>query len=75
MHTGDWKIDETPLDGDSFDRDAFEQVAKEGVALMMSDSTNVLTPGRTVSEQVVQSNLIRKVMEHHGKGRIVATQV
>lgn len=74
MHTGDWKIDEDPLDGITFDRSAFEQVGKEGVALMMSDSTNVLVPGRTVSERDVERNLMRKVAEHDGKGRIVATQ-
>ena len=74
VHTGDWRIEEQPLDGHHFDRDAFEGVAKEGVALMMSDSTNVLAPGRTVSEQLVEENLIRKVMEHEGKGRVVSTQ-
>lgn len=35
VHTGDWKIDEEPTDGDKFDRDAFEQIGKEGVALFM----------------------------------------
>ena len=74
LHTGDWKIDENPLDGQSFDRDAFEQVGREGVALMMSDSTNVLSPGRTTGESPVAENLIRKVAEHDGKGRIIATQ-
>ena len=49
VHTGDWKIDESPPDGELFDRTAFEEIGKEGVALMMSDSTNVLAPGRTVS--------------------------
>lgn len=35
VHTGDWKIDEDPIDGDQFDREAFEQIGKEGVALLM----------------------------------------
>jgi mRNA degradation ribonuclease J1/J2 len=45
VHTGDWKIDENPVDGLNFDRAQFERVGKEGVTLMMSDSTNVLSPG------------------------------
>lgn len=49
---GDWKIDEQPLDGEQFDRELFQALAREPVALMMSDSTNVLSPGRTISEQV-----------------------
>lgn len=42
---------------------------------MMSDSTNVLTPGRTAGEATVKDSLIQKVMEHQGKGRVVVTQV
>lgn len=74
VHTGDWKIDEDPLDGHAFDREAFEAVGREGVALMMSDSTNVLSPGRTVGEREVSENLLRKVAEHDGRGRVIATQ-
>lgn len=40
---------------------------------MCSDSTNVLSPGKTVSEKVVEENLIRRVTDFKG-GRIVATQ-
>lgn len=47
---------------------------KEGVALFMSDSTNVLSPGRTLSETTVRDALIRRVMGHQGKGRIITTQ-
>lgn len=74
VHTGDWKIDETPLDGHIFDRSAFEAVSKEGVTLFMSDSTNVLSSGRTVSEADVEKALIRRVMGHSGKGRVISTQ-
>lgn len=42
---------------------------------MMSDSTNVLTPGRTPGELIVRDSLVQKVMEHQGKGRVVVTQV
>ncbi|KAL9272592.1 Ribonuclease J-like protein [Drosera capensis] len=72
LHTGDWKIDESPLDGQSFDRVALEELSKEGVTLMMSDSTNVLTPGRTISERVVADSLLRHISEI--KGRVIATQ-
>ncbi|GFR48814.1 hypothetical protein Agub_g10766 [Astrephomene gubernaculifera] len=74
VHTGDWKIDEHPLDGQHFDRELFESLGQEGVALLMSDSTNVLAPGRTASEQVVHDSLIDKVLQHSGKGRVILTQ-
>lgn len=41
---------------------------------MMSDSTNVLTPGRTLSEAQVHRNLEARVALHHGKGRVIVTQ-
>ncbi|KAF3329457.1 Ribonuclease J [Carex littledalei] len=72
LHTGDWKIDETPLDGNVFDRETLEQLSKEGVTLMMSDSTNILSPGRSVSETVVRNALLRHISA--AKGRVVATQ-
>jgi beta-CASP RNase J family ribonuclease len=72
LHTGDWKIDEAPLDGKVFDREALEELSKEGVTLMMSDSTNVLSPGRTISEKVVADALVRNVMA--AKGRVITTQ-
>ncbi|KXZ55695.1 hypothetical protein GPECTOR_2g1245 [Gonium pectorale] len=74
VHTGDWKIDENPLDGQQFDRELFQALGSEPVALMMSDSTNVLSPGRTVSEQVVHNSIVEKVLEHNGKGRVICTQ-
>ncbi|KAL1333766.1 ribonuclease J isoform X1 [Arachis hypogaea] len=72
LHTGDWKIDETPLDGKVFDREALEELSKEGVTLMMSDSTNVLSPGRTTSESVVADALLRHISA--AKGRVITTQ-
>ncbi|MEW5320466.1 MAG: hypothetical protein WDW38_011536 [Sanguina aurantia] len=74
VHTGDWKIDETPTDGQSFDREMFEALGREPVALMMSDSTNVLSPGRTQSEATVQDSMMQKVLAHKGKGRVIVTQ-
>ncbi|KAA0057791.1 ribonuclease J isoform X1 [Cucumis melo var. makuwa] len=72
LHTGDWKIDESPLDGKVFDRETLEQLSKEGVTLMMSDSTNVLSPGRTISESVVADALLRRISA--AKGRVITTQ-
>ncbi|GMQ09749.1 hypothetical protein CsSME_00053015 [Camellia sinensis var. sinensis] len=72
LHTGDWKIDESPLDGKGFDREALEELSKEGVTLMMSDSTNILSPGRTLSETVVADALLRHISA--AKGRVITTQ-
>uniref|UniRef100_A0A2P2LQX5 Uncharacterized protein LOC105640214 n=3 Tax=Rhizophora mucronata TaxID=61149 RepID=A0A2P2LQX5_RHIMU len=72
LHTGDWKIDESPLDGKTFDREALEELSKEGVTLMMSDSTNVLSPGRTLSESVVADSLLKRISA--AKGRVITTQ-
>ncbi|CAO1942149.1 unnamed protein product [Urochloa humidicola] len=72
FHTGDWKIDESPVDGKIFDREALEELSKEGVTLMMSDSTNILSPGRSISESVVAGSLLRHISE--AKGRVITTQ-
>ncbi|XP_010677899.1 ribonuclease J isoform X2 [Beta vulgaris subsp. vulgaris] len=72
FHTGDWKIDETPVDGKAFDRVALEELSKEGVTLMMSDSTNIMSPGRTISESVVADALLRHISA--AKGRVITTQ-
>ncbi|KAL0027487.1 hypothetical protein WJX77_005103 [Trebouxia sp. C0004] len=74
VHTGDWKIEEDPVDGQKFDRTVFEQIGQEGATLFMSDSTNVLSPGRTTSEASVEQRLMQRVLAHQGKGRVIATQ-
>ncbi|KAG6521885.1 hypothetical protein ZIOFF_019018 [Zingiber officinale] len=63
------KIDESPLYGKIFDCEALEQLSKEGVTLMMSDSTNVLSPGRSITETVVADALLRYISE--AKGRVI----
>jgi ribonuclease J len=53
IHTGDFKIDHTPVDGKLFDLDAFARYGREGVLAFFSDSTNVERPGYTPSERAV----------------------
>lgn len=54
LHTGDFKIDQTPLDGDAFDLPRFAALGAEGVTLLMCDSTNVDRRGFTGSERDVE---------------------
>ncbi len=57
FHTGDFKIDYTPIDGDPIDFAQLAEIGSRGVDLLMCDSTNVLRPGHTPSEQVVGKTL------------------
>ncbi|GAB6180304.1 ribonuclease J [Desulfotomaculum defluvii] len=53
VHTGDFKIDHTPVDGDIIDLHRFATLGEQGVLLLMSDSTNVEREGYTLSEHLV----------------------
>ncbi len=57
IHTGDFKIDQTPIDNTHFDLHAFARYGAEGVLALFSDSTNVERPGFTPSERVVGPRL------------------
>ena len=57
FHTGDFKIDFTPVDGNPIDFARLAQIGSEGVMLMMADSTNVVRPGYAQSEMVVGETL------------------
>src|ERR1700691_5754552 len=57
IHTGDFKIDQTPVDGAGFDLHAFARYGNEGVLALFSDSTNVERLGFTPSERAVFSRL------------------
>src|SRR5258708_39929446 len=70
IHTGDFKIDHTPVDGKRTDLARFAAYGEEGVLALMSDSTNALVPGHGKSEQIVGSALANIVA--HATGRIFA---
>jgi len=57
IHTGDFKMDPTPIDGQPFDLHAFARYGAEGVLALFSDSTNVERPGYTLSERNVRPRI------------------
>ena len=69
VHTGDFKIDYTPIDGETIDLHRFAKLGKQGVLLLMADSTNVERTGYTISEKVIGKNLTR--IFGNAKGRII----
>ncbi|MEO0758994.1 MAG: ribonuclease J [Cyanobacteria bacterium J06648_16] len=71
IHTGDFKIDHTPVDGEYFDFQRLAAYGEEGVLCLISDSTNAEVPGHTPSERSVFPNLDRAVAE--AKGRVMVT--
>ena len=69
LHTGDFKVDYTPIDGEPMDFARFAELGKKGVLAMMADSTNVEKPGYTKSEKIVGESLTR--IFGKTKGRII----
>lgn len=57
LHSGDFKVDLTPVDGEGFDFGRLAQLGEEGVDLLLSDSTNAQIPGFTPSERTVGESL------------------
>ena len=60
VHTGDFKIDSTPIDGEVIDLARFGELGKEGVLCLCADSTNVERPGFTPSEKTVGATFTRQ---------------
>ena len=73
VHTGDFKIDYTPVFGDAIDLGRFAELGKKGVLALMCDSTNVERPGFTPSERTVGRTLDHLFNENAGHRIIVAT--
>ena len=67
IHTGDFKIDQTPVDGKLIDLHRFASLGDEGVLVLMSDSTNAERPGYTPSEKSVGAVLDKKIGEADGR--------
>src|SRR5918992_3080953 len=67
IHTGDFKIDNTPMEGEMFDFQRFAAYGEKGVLLLLSDSTNVERPGHTPSERDVGTNLEQIIQSSSGK--------
>ncbi len=67
IHTGDFKIDHTPVDGRIFDLPSLAHYGDDGVLLLCSDSTYAEVPGYTTSEQVVGEALDRAIGEAEGR--------
>ncbi|MDL2235571.1 ribonuclease J [Christensenellaceae bacterium OttesenSCG-928-L17] len=71
IHTGDFKVDFTPIDGEPMDINRFAHYGSKGVLALLSDSTNVERPGHTQSERE-----IGKTFEHYfdnAKGRVIVS--
>jgi len=67
IHTGDFKIDNTPMEGEMFDFQRFAAYGEKGVLLLLSDSTNVERSGYTPSEREVGRNLEQIFQQSAGK--------
>ena len=67
MHTGDFKLDQTPIDGVTPDYAAISRFAKQGIDLLLSDSTNATVPGFTKSEAEVGPNLLHAIKNAPGR--------
>ena len=71
FHTGDWKIDETPVLGAAPDTDVLTEIGDRGVLALVCDSTNVFQDKPSGSEESVHPGLLAKVEE--AKGRVLVT--
>jgi ribonuclease J len=73
VHTADFKVDYTPVEGEGIDLARFGQLGSEGVRLLMCDSTNVERKGFTMSERTVGESIEQIFMRSGGRRILVAT--
>ena len=73
VHTGDFKVDYTPVFGDAIDLQRFAEIGKKGVLALMSDSTNAERAGFTQSERTVGRTFDHLFAEHSNTRIIIAT--
>jgi len=73
VHTGDFKVDYTPVYGDPIDLQRFGEIGKKGVLALLCDSTNAERPGFTASERTVGATLDTLFREHKKSRIIIAT--
>lgn len=73
VHTGDFKVDYTPVFGDAIDLQRFAEIGKKGVLALMCDSTNAERPGFTPSERTVGKTFDTLFSEHKDTRIIIAT--
>ena len=73
VHTGDFKVDYTPVFGDAIDLQRFAEIGKKGVLALMCDSTNAERPGFTMSERTVGRTFDNLFAEHKDSRIIIAT--
>lgn len=73
VHTGDFKVDYTPVFGDAIDLQRFAEIGKKGVLAMMCDSTNAERPGFTQSEKTVGKTFDTLFTEHKDTRILIAT--
>ena len=73
VHTGDFKVDYTPVFGDAIDLQRFAEIGKKGVLALMCDSTNAERKGFTMSERTVGKTFDNLFAEHNNTRIIIAT--
>lgn len=73
IHTGDFKVDYTPVFGDAIDLQRFAEIGRKGVLALMCDSTNAERPGFTQSERTVGKTFDTLFQEHKNTRMIIAT--
>lgn len=73
VHTGDFKVDYTPVFGDAIDLQRFAELGKKGVLVMMSDSTNAEKKGYTMSERTVGQKFDSLFAQYNNSRIIIAT--